>query len=143
MFTHNSKFHHQESFVNKSLGICTLVQLLIWKYVYKQLCNIKISKRARAVSRCDTPKSFGFFLQTFPASLKICFNGKLRHHPKNLLQDPKLSHVLYLVFTCHEPKEVVTISPNYLVWQVKSEDLVQDRKTAMQEGKSWWKTHWV
>ena len=25
--THNSKFHHQESFVNKSLGICTLVQL--------------------------------------------------------------------------------------------------------------------
>ena len=36
------------------------------------------------VSRCDTLKSFGFFLQTFPASLKICFNGKLRHHPKNL-----------------------------------------------------------
>lgn len=35
-------------------------------------------------SQCDTPKSFGFFLQTFPASLKICFYGKLRHHPKNL-----------------------------------------------------------
>lgn len=29
MFTHKSKFHHQESFVNKSLGICTLVQLFL------------------------------------------------------------------------------------------------------------------